>query len=172
MKITLENGTVHKLKVGDYFRWYYKDTKGMFEPYHCKSNLCKFTDKFQKSGELRDLFWSMGDDSNYGHLKLDNLELTFLGNINDYVEIREYEMAYYDDSDLMDISHSNHSKNCGGVFFVRKNAVHSKSKIKESIDRKLEDAKYKLKSAQHDIDYLQKKLTVLESCADLEKFYF
>jgi hypothetical protein len=168
MKTTLENGTEHTLKEGDYFKWYYKTTKGMLEPYWCKSRMCKYNSR----GEMKDLFWSMGDSYDHGCLALDEVSLTFLGNINDYYETTEHDMKYYDDRDLLDISHSNHSKNWGGVFFVRRDAVYSKVKIKEMLDKEMEEAQYKKISAQRDIERLDSKIVELETCEKLEEFWF
>ena len=56
--------------------------------------------------------------------------------------------------------------------FNKKDAVKSKDKIKQELAIRLEDLEYQARSIQRDIARTNKKLTELDSCEDLTKFWF
>lgn len=158
----------HELKVGDHFHWEYNDSVVVEQySYWCKSQICVWDGHF-----FRDLFWDMGNGSQSYVLQPENVLLSFMGNLNDYEECNEYQVKYYDDSDILNRSHSNHSKNWGNCFFIKKGAKRSRKKIEEHLMYKLEEADYKIKSATWD------KLKALEDLDnlnnpdyDLDKIY-
>ena len=80
MKTLKELLETHQLKVGDHFRWQYDETKEGGS-YWCKSQMCIWDGK-----NFKDLFWSMGTDSESYTLPEDCVLLSFMGNINDYEE--------------------------------------------------------------------------------------
>ncbi len=56
--------------------------------------------------------------------------------------------------------------------FNKKDAVKSKDKIKQELAKRLEDLEYQAQSIQRDIARANEKLTELDSCEDLNKFWF
>lgn len=96
----------------------------------------------------------------------------YLGNLDDYQEVRTTdEFKYYNKEDTLDILHANHSGDWGR-FFIKKDAVKSKDKIKQELVKRLEDLEYQSQSIQRDIVRTNQKLTELDSCEDLTKFWF
>lgn len=143
----------HKLQIGDHFKWMYNALPSGQEPYWCKSQMCVWD-----GVHFKDLFWSMGESTTSFILPVDNILLCFIGNIYDYNECREYEMKYYDESDILNRGHSNHNSAWGSCFFIKKGAVRSRDKIKTNLLHKLEEAEYKIKSAMYDKTKIQEYL--------------
>lgn len=158
----------HELKVGDHFHWEYNNSVVVEQySYWCKSQMCVWDGHF-----FKDLFWDMGKGSQSYVLKPENVLLSFMGNLNDYEECNEYQLKYYDDSDILNRSHSNHSKNWGNCLFIKKGAKRSRKKIKEYLTYKLEEADYKIKSATWDKLKAQEDLDNLNNPDyDLDKIY-
>ena len=120
-----------------------------------------------------DLFWSMGESSQSKRLDINKVNLVYLGNLDDYQEVRTTdEFKYYNKEDTLNISHPNHSGNWGRCFFIKKDAVKSKDKIKQELVIRLGDLEYQAQSIQRDIARTNEKLTELDLCEDLTKFWF
>ena len=103
-------------KDGDVFRWRYKKPETRFgEPYWCKA--CR---AIVHQGRLKDIFWSYIDQREF---KPDNshganwdqaeaekeLNLEYLGNLNDYDPIHGSKEPLYEPADIIDLRHSNSS---------------------------------------------------------------
>ena len=151
----------HKMKDQDVYRWSYKSTEGMFEPYHCKSGIGIFS---ESNKALRDTFWgNLGSNGRWFSVEEceDLIDLKYLGNLNDYTPARETDQAMYDDKDFLNLNHSNSSR---GNCYLRKGAVKSKEKMHKIIKRnaaKLKaDYEYARRAYQQEIDKL--------GCEDLE----
>lgn len=138
-------------KQNDVCMWYYKDTTNRFEPYHCKSRIAIYNEDKQK---WFDTFWSGAD--NFAFPDGDEcIETKYLGNLDDYRACSHYEFDYYDSKDCLDITHKNMSR---GGFYIRKDAVKSVDKIRKVLERQLEDAEYKKRSADYEIERIKEKL--------------
>ena len=160
------------MKENDIFKWSWKDehspSKNYSDAYWCCARLAKVI-----KGDLMDLFWFMGESSQSRKLDINNVDLVYLGNLDDYQEVRTTdEFRYYNKEDTLNISHSNHSDNWGKCFFIKKNAVKSKDKIKQELVKRLEDLEYQAQSIQRDIVRANEKLIELDLCEDLTKFWF
>ena len=139
----------------DVYRWSYKNTEGMFEPYHCKSRIGIFNGD---SNSLRDTFWG-NSGSNGRWFSLEEckhlIDLEYLGNLNDYTPAHESDQAMYDDKDFLNLNHSNNSR---GNCYLRKGATKSKEKMHKIVKRnavKLKaDYEYAKKTYQWEIDKL------------------
>lgn len=168
MKTLKELLETHELKVGDHFHWEYNDSVVVEQySYWCKSQMCVWDGHF-----FKDLFWSMGTGSESYTVPAGAVMFSFMGNINDYEEWPEKELKYYDDVDILNRSHPNHSKNWGNCFFIKKGAKRSREKIKEHLMYKLEEADYKIKSATWDKLKAQEDLDNLNNPDyDLNKIY-
>ena len=160
------------MKDNDIYKWSWKDehlpSKNYGDAYWCCARLAKVI-----KGDLMDLFWSMGESSQSRKLDINKVDLMYLGNLDDYQEVRTTdEFKYYNQEDTLNILHANHSGNWGKCFFIKKDAVKSKDKIRQELVKRLEDLEYQARSVQRDIARTNEKLTELDSCADLTKFWF
>lgn len=143
------------MKDQDVYRWSYKSTEGMFEPYHCKSGIGIFS---ESNNALRDTFWgNLGSNGRWFSAEEceDLIDLKYLGNLDEYTPARETDQAMYDDKDFLNFNHSNSSR---GNCYIRKGAVKSKEKMYKIIKRnaaKLKaDYEYARKAYQWEIDKL------------------
>lgn len=137
-----------QFKDGDVIRWSYKSTAGMFEPYWCKSQFAIF-----KNGEFRDTYWYSLPDQHI--LILDHIEFRYLGNINDYrLTPGSYELDYYDDADILNLSHSNSARE----FYVKKDAKKSVQKIRRKLEEELKKKRSSIDALNYDIESIKKKL--------------
>lgn len=128
------------LREGDIYRWSYRgpdlDRDGTWGRYHCCSRIAVV-----KNERLRDTFWSCGSDGrSFGVDDLPRLNLTLLGNFADLEKSDEHNACYYDDTDIVDLNHSNSTR---GNFYLRKGAKRSQTKM-------LAMARYKLERAKSD----------------------
>lgn len=127
----------------------------MFEPYHCKSRIGVY--KAEKD-VLADTFWSGGYHNNrcFSMKECEELlDLTYLGNLDDFEPASEHEQAMYDDKDFLNLNHSNRSRN---NTYVRKGVIKSKEKMQKIIKRnatKLKaDYEYAKRAYQQELDKL------------------
>jgi hypothetical protein len=134
-------------KENDVCRWSYKDTTGKFEPYWCKSKIAVF-----KGDCWRDTFWSSSADN--AVLPENEVEIEYLGNLDDYKSCNRYDFDYYADKDCLNLSHSNNS----GQYYIRKDAAKSVDKIRVTLLRELCKAEEKKQSAEWDIQRITEKL--------------
>lgn len=132
---------------GDLIRWWYRDTKGMFEPYWCKSQFAIY-----ENSRFRDTYWHSNSDR--WCLPLKDCEWEYLGNLNSFRIVSPYELAYYDEADRLDISHPN----AQGMTYVRKSAKKSVGAISQALKQQLDEAQAKLRSAQWEIERIEEKL--------------
>ena len=138
-------------KHNDVCRWNYKDTDGLFEPYWCKSRIAIYDEDLQR---WFDTFWgSVSERFSFGD---DNIkfEKHILGNLNDYKPCKIYDFDYYDEKDLLNLSHSNKS----GLYYLRIGAVKSVDKIKAVLQVNLEKAEAKKQSLEYEIKRIKEKL--------------
>lgn len=85
-----------------------------------------------RNGKLCDTFWGF-EASEPRIVRPDQGELTFVCNLNDVREIREYETRQYDAADVFNLTHHHgHHKR----FAVRKNATTSGTRMLEEIRMK------------------------------------
>lgn len=125
-----------ELKEGDIYRWRYREpgNDAPWGRYHCCSGI-----GIVRDGMLRDTYWQIGD--NFGNGRsfsipdgLQGIDLTYLGNFANLVEAREHEADYYDESDVVNLNHSNSTR---GNFYLRKGAKRSRAKMLEVARQKL-----------------------------------
>ena len=160
------------MKENDIYKWSWKDehllSKNYGDAYWCCARLAKVI-----NGDLMDLFWSMGESSQSKRLDTNKVNLVYLGNLDDYQEVRTTdEFKYYNKEDTLNISHANYSDYWGRCFFIKKDAVKSKDKIKQELVKRLEDLEYQSRNIQRDIAIANEKLAKLDDCEDLNNFWF
>jgi len=117
------------MKENDIFKWSWKDehlpSKNYGDAYRCCARLAKVID-----GNLMDLFWSMGESSQSRKLDTDKVDLVYLGNLEDYQEVRTTDKDYvskYPDGETEFVSYG-----------VNVGSVLSKSKKQKRIRNVLE----------------------------------
>jgi hypothetical protein len=141
-------------KQGDVFIWSWndkmlkklKDGNNGGTTYWCKSCF----GIVQEDGKLHDTYWSGTSDTRWdAERAAEELELVYLGNLNDYRKAEPYERACYKDADCLDLNHANSSR---GNFYIRKDAVQCNDKKRKIIERsrkKLEsEIRYQLKQIE------------------------
>ena len=99
---------------------------------------------------LSDNFWGSGSNKLFGVDELDDLELTFMGNLDDYDTTREPVdrlMKYYDEADILSMAHSNSTN---GQVYLKKGAKKNPEIMLKSIDSSIEATK-------REIEYLERK---------------
>lgn len=159
--------TIEKLKDGDIYRWSYVDVKqpGSWGDYHCCSQIA-----LVENNRLYDTYWSYGFKTNggsgrsFGVDDLPRLKLRFLANVSDLEEAKKYESEYYDDSDIVDLTHSN-----GGDFYLRKGAVRSQAKMLASAHARLEKSLSDERMAAWRSESLRAAITKIEA-GDINSF--
>lgn len=129
---------VPALLEGDIYRWAYRDPNvdmRQYGTYHCCSRIAVV-----KNGRLRDTYWGMSSGSDGRHFGPDDLwrlDLEILGNFADLEKVPDYNEDYYDDADIVNLNHSNSSRD---NFYVRKGAKRSQAKMLEVARKRLEDS--------------------------------
>lgn len=153
------------MKKGDIFSWRYKDSakRGQFA-YWCKSQIAEYDGSY-----LYDTFW--GNDHtekswlpNYP----DDIELTFIANREDLIPLREYDKMYYDEKDVVDLTHSN---SFGNQIFLRKGAKRSRSAMLQHLTDKMDKAHHEIKMAEQTLREASGKISCIEAGANLEEIW-
>lgn len=134
-------------KDNDVCRWSYKDTTGSSVPYWCRSQIAVF-----KAGTWFDTYWSSNPDRK--GLPVENIEIRYLGNLDDFKPCKSYDFDYYDDKDCLNLSHRNNS----GEYYIRKDAVKSVDKIRAVLENNLWNAESKKQNAEYEIQRIKEKL--------------
>lgn len=158
------------IRDGDVFRWRYKDERPddrrPYNRYHCKSMIA-----VAKGGLLIDTYWSMaGDNSTCWSYEtaVDVLELERLGNFAELEKRPEYDREHYDDADIVDLNHSNSSRD---NFYIRKGAPRSRTKMLAVMSERVANAEREIGSAQRRLELARAKLAEVGTVADLDKVY-
>lgn len=149
---------LEKLREGDIFRWSYRDPGDdrQYGRYHC----CSCIAVVHKNGRLYDTFWHGSDNKSFGVEDLPKLELTRLGNFSDLEKAPEYKQEYYDDSDCVNLTHSNSSRD---NFYLRKGAQPSAAKMLETARHKLERCESDIRGAMWRAEQLRLAIAKIEA---------
>lgn len=139
----------------DIYRWAWKDGKAPIVG--CYAHLAVFAD-----GALRDTYWH--DWRTQSCLDLEKVELTLLGNIDDYREIYRWEAVYYDPADIIDMRHANNSN---APVYLLKSATKSPEHMLEIADGKMRQAYGDIIRAEGQIKYLEATIARIKA-GDLE----
>lgn len=141
---------------GDVFRWHFKPGsaphKDLTLAYWCKCHIAMF-----KGGVLGDIYWGL-DDIRF--IREEEVDLTFIGNINDYEKVADYNAVLYDAVDIMNLRHAN---NPGAALLLRKGATRSPTAAIEWCRRQIEDAEGDKRRAVSRIANLEKSIADIEA---------
>lgn len=136
------------LKEGNIYFWRWADAErdaqcGPYQSYHCCSQLAVVT-----NGKLMDTYWHGSDNK---VLDPASVSLTLLGNKDDLVEIREWDIHYYRREDIIDMRHPNNSS---GPIYLRKGAERDAETMLEVIEHRLEQIRRDIEFGRHRIELL------------------
>lgn len=153
------------------FRWNadYVKKSGRSDLNHCFDG--QFIVKQRDGGELyfMDTYWASkydgfthwSDSRSYSlEEALENGTLEYICNLDEVEEIQKYEMNYYADADLFDLSYQHY---CYGFYVRKKGAVRSPEKMRAVILEKISENEGKIRFAQSDINGLRERLEKLLS---------
>ena len=145
-----------EMREGDIFHWRYRELgdDAQWGRYHCCSCIAIVTNR-----RLRDTFWSSGSDRTFGLDDLPRLELTYLGNFADLEKASEWQADYYDDADIVNLNHSNSSRD---NFYLRKGAKRSAAKMLEVARRKLSESESEARYALNRAERLREVIAKIE----------
>jgi len=109
---------------------------------------------------LVDTYWS-GGNRRFTEAKIkEEMELTFVANLNDLKQVNHKDdFNNYDDADCIDISHPN---DLNGGFYIKKTAKPSIKKKQKVLIAHIKHAKSKIEFYQHQIDRCNKSLNNLK----------
>lgn len=139
---------IMQLKLNDVYRFIYNNEmlEKMYDPYHCFDG--QLIVRQDKNGNiyLEDTYWSYYDkekntfrsDSGNRRFSLEDAlkqgKLFYKCNLDDIEMISEYDTNYYADEDIFDLSYQH---GCYKVFFKRKGAQKSISKMESVLNQKI-----------------------------------
>lgn len=142
----------------DVYRWTWKE--GCKPIIGCYANLAVFHNE-----KLRDTYWY--DWAVASVVDLEKVDLTLLGNLDDYEVMRHWDLPYYDPADIIDMNHRNNSR---GPIYLRKGAGRSQEWMLTRAEEKFAAAQRAKDSAERDISTLQDVLKQIRS-GNLEEVY-
>jgi hypothetical protein len=146
---------------GDIYRWSYRDPDvdmRQYGTYHCCSRIAVV-----RRGRLRDTYWGMSagsDGRSFGPDDVWRLDLERLGNFENLEQAPEYQKNYYDDADIVNLNHSNSSRN---NFYLRKGAKRSQKKMLEAARYQLEQNEAAERSAADRAQRLRETIARIEA---------
>lgn len=151
------------LREGDIFKWYYKDDSeyrrnNQSTAYWCMDNQCVV-----KNGELIDTYWDgvnslLTTSTHAVRLDIDKIDLEFICNLDEIEFIKEYQVEDYDR-----VYNLSYQKSCYKVFAIDKGAQVSKKALRAKYLRKLEEAEYRKRSAEWDIQSYTKSIEEIDN---------
>lgn len=152
-----------EIKLNDVYRFrYYEEvrSKKAFDPYWCFDG--KLIVKENKDGlYLEDIYWNSGENRRFTLEKaLKQGTLTFICSLDDVEECREYDIQYYEDEDIFDLSYQH---GCYKKYCIKKDAKRSMEKMKNVLNEKIKDSECKIKWLTCDIERYKEKLQEVEN---------
>lgn len=149
------------IKLNDVYRFTYNDEyieKSYYDPYHCFDG--QLIVKENSDGELYlvDTYWIGSGGSKWFTLEeaLKKGSLKIKCNLDEVEKIQKWELDYYDDKDLFDLSTQHY---CYKEYYKRKNAKKSPVKMRKVLDRKIEKLRSEIDYRKNELD---RSLTNLE----------
>lgn len=145
------------MKINDVYRWKYKSTDGKLEPYWCKSQIGVV--KENAHGLYMEDTYSTTNNATFTvEYVNENIDLTYLGNLDEFELKNKYDVVYYSPDDIMDLTHRN---SYGHKIYVRKGAKKCLEKMKMVVQHHMEYYKYQAESALREIERLEQSVKSL-----------
>jgi hypothetical protein len=170
-KTSAASAVLAALRVNDVYSFRYNEheLKKRFSPYHCFDG--QLVAKQRENGEFYFVDTYRGSKydkfTTHGDMKRKSIQqalgegtLTFICNLDEVDEIKEYETVYFDDDDFYNLSYQS---GCYKYFVKKKDAIRSKEKMLQSIKKKIEETEYKRDSAIGFLEKLKQRLLKIEN---------
>lgn len=135
------------MKDGDIYIWRFKleafSKRDKFgSPYHCMSLIA-----VAKDGRLYDTFWTTTHDAYC--LDMDDCEITFQGNPAAMKQIASYDAIFYRPEDLVDMRHSNSSRE---LVYAKPGTSRNQTIMREYYESRIDDSQREIRWAASRID--------------------
>lgn len=110
---------------------------------------------------LEDTYWNSSDNKNFTlNEALNRGELEYICNLDEIEKIKEYEMNYYDNKDLFDLSRQH---NCYKEYYKKIGAEKCPAKMEQVLIRKIESIESEIRSRNHDLERMKENLEKLKA---------
>lgn len=153
---------MRKLKVNDVYSFTYRPevAKDKFEPYHCFDG--QLIVKQYDSGKfyLEDTYWTSNNRTFTRTEALKQGFLKFKCNLDDVDEIIQCDVIYYEDKDIVNLSHQH---GCYKRFVLKKGAKRSKKKMLFAAKKMISDHENKINYSSREIEQLKEKIKKIKS---------
>lgn len=123
--------------------------------YWAVSRICICRQKQNGELYLEDTFWgSSCENVEFYPADMDHIELTFLGNLDDYDNKGHYAKysdlsPYYKQEDILDLNHGNNSR---GNLYLKKGATRNLGVMRSALEAKKENISQQIKYLISDLD--------------------
>ena len=155
-----------EIKPNDVFRFRYNKTErdwtGWDSRYHCFDGTLKARQRLDGSITLHDTYWGESGMSRWFTPEdaLESGTLEFVCNLDDVDPIKKRDLIYYDDEDVFTLYiHSGYQNE----YYLRRGAERSQAKMLSVLDDREEDARSKIRSAQHDLQMIAETRAKIEA---------
>lgn len=155
------------MKVGDVFRFHYFE-RAKYSG-HCFDGQLVVMERYGGL-VLCDTYWGFNrcdqDTKRFTPEQAEREgELTFVCNLGDVEEIKDYEAPLYADGDTFNLSHQH---GCYRKWAKRKGARRDRAAILRNAQEKLADARRKAQSAMHSVEWAARQYQKAETATDDE----
>lgn len=153
--IVLKENDVYK------FRFNEHELKNRQYPNHCFDGTLIVKKHSDNRLILEDTYWGSGESKSFTLSKALELgSLTFLCNLDEMLDIKEWETLYYDDEDIVELNiHAGYRNR----FLIKKGVQRSQAKMLQSIKQKIEDEHSKIRHAENSLKLHNEILLKIES---------
>lgn len=152
----------YEFKENDVFEFRYKpaEAQKLHSPYHCFDGTLVVKKSTDNNILLVDTYWGYGESRTFTpKTAIEKGILTFLCNLDEMEDIKEWETCYYDDADIVKMYiHAGYRSR----FLIKKGTQRSQAKMLESIKQKIEDEYNNIKSAEYSLKRHKETLKKIE----------
>ena len=151
-----------ELKLNDVYNFRYNECwrEKIFDPSWCFDGQLIVREN-ENGLYLRDTYWGSGEGKTFTlEEALDKGVLTFVCNLDDVEEIKEYNTQYYADEDIFDLS-SQHL--CYRKYCIKKGTKRSAEKMKAVLNEKIAKSKHEIEWETFQIKRNEEKLQELKN---------
>lgn len=143
------------------FRYKPEEAKKRFEPYHCFDGTLVVKKYSDGKIFLVDTYWGGADSRTFTpEQAIEQGDITFLCNLDEMVDIKEWETLYYDDADIVKMYIHKGYRN---RYLIKKGTQRSQAKMLQSIKQKIEDEHSNIRSAEYSLKQHKETLKKIEA---------
>lgn len=143
------------------FRYNTEEAKKRIAPYHCFDGILIATKYGETDLRLVDTYWYSVENITFTlEEAIEKGSLTFLCNLDEMLDIKEWETLYYDDEDIVELNiHAGYRNR----FLIKKGVQRSQAKMLKSIKQKIEDEHIKIRYAENSLKLHNETLKKIEA---------